>query len=74
MGDLMFNQIKLWIYGIGAAIFTTVAALMYRKGRKDVEQKHVQRRMDAMKDKQDVEREIKTQDDKHLVDLISNRD
>ena len=31
----MFTKIKLWIYGIGAAIFTMVAALLYRKGKKD---------------------------------------
>lgn len=32
----MISQIKLWVYGIGAAIFTFGAALLYRKGRQDV--------------------------------------
>lgn len=70
----MFGKIKLWLYGIGAAIFTTVAALLYRKGRKDVEVEHTRRRLEAMKEKQDVQREIETQDDEYLVDLISKRD
>jgi membrane protein implicated in regulation of membrane protease activity len=70
----MITKIKLWLYGIGAAIFTTVAALLYRKGRKDVEAEHTRRRLDAMKEKQNVQREIETQDDQRLIDLISNRD
>lgn len=70
----MFTKIKLYIYAIGAALFTFGAALLYRKGGKDVEQKHVRRRLESMKDKQDVKRKIETQDDDHLVDLISKRD
>ena len=32
----MFAQIKLYLYGIGAALLTLGAALLYRKGRQDV--------------------------------------
>lgn len=70
----MIAKVKLWIYGIGAALFTLGAALLYRKGRKDAEQKHTRRRLDAMKGKQDVQREVETSDDQHLIDLISKRD
>lgn len=31
----MLSSIRLWIYGIGAALFTLGAALLYRKGRED---------------------------------------
>jgi len=31
----MFSKIKLWFYGIGAAVLTTIAALIYQKGKKD---------------------------------------
>jgi len=70
----MIAKIKLWIYGIGAALFTMGAALLYRKGREDERQDHTRRRLDAMKEKQDVKMEIETQDDQRLVDLISKRD
>lgn len=72
--EVMFTKIKLYLYAIGAALFTFGAALLYRKGGRDVEQKHVRRRLEAMKEKQDVEREIETMDDQYLIDLISKRD
>lgn len=70
----MFTKIKLYLYGIGAALLTLGAALLYRKGRDDEKQKHTRRRLDAMKGKQDVEREVESADDKRLIDLISKRD
>lgn len=70
----MFTKIKLYLYGVVAALLTFGAALLYRKGKKDAENKQVRRRLDAVKEKQNVEREVEGADDQRLVDLISKRD
>jgi Na+/H+ antiporter NhaC len=70
----MFQSIRTWIYGAIAALLTFGAAFLYRKGRNDVRDEITENRLEAIKEKQDVEKEIETQDDDHLVDLISKRD
>lgn len=70
----MLTNIKMYLYGIGAALLTLGAALLYRKGVTDAKQKHTRRRLEAIKEKQDVEREIEGADDQRIIDLISKRD
>lgn len=70
----MFQSVRTWIYGAIAALLTFGAAFLYRKGRSDVKEEITENRLEAIKEKQDVERKVETQDDDHLVDLISRRD
>lgn len=71
---MMLSTVKAWIYGAVFAVLAFLSIVIYRKGRSDVIGTQTKDKLDAIRDRQDVQREIQTQDDDRLVDLISRRD
>ena len=65
---LMWGRIKLWLAGVATAVAGLVALYLRGKaaGQKEAENKHVRRRVEAMKTAKDVRDEIL--DDPYFVD------
>lgn len=70
----MLSTIRAWVYGAIFAVLAFFSIVIYRKGRSDVFDAQTQDKLDAIRERQNVERETQTQDDDRLVDLISRGD
>jgi hypothetical protein len=69
----MIAKIKLYLYGIFAAVLAFAGVYLYRKGKSDAAAKHVRRRVDAMKNAKEIRDEIQTSDDQRIVDILAGR-
>ena len=69
----MIANIRLYLYGIFAAVLAYIGARLYAKGKSDVQAANTARRIDAMKDAKEIRDEIQTSDDDRLVDILTGR-
>lgn len=69
----MFSQIKLKLYGAAFALVAWAAAWLYRKGRRDEVDRHVRRRVEAMKEARETRHEAQGSDDQRIVDILIGR-
>ena len=66
----MFGFFKLKLYGLIAALFAGLMAVIYAMGSKSAKGKHMKERLDAMKHKEEIEDEVDNRDDDELVSGI----
>lgn len=63
---MILGQIKLYLLGAAAFVGTVFGVYLKRSGRKEAENEHVRRRIDAMKTAKDVRNEVES--DPYFVD------
>lgn len=68
---MIFNQIKMYLLGVVAFVVTVFGIYFKGKsaGRKDAENKHTRRRVEAMKTAKDVRDEV--DNDPYFIDRAS---
>ena len=69
----MVSKIKLWLYGVAAAIAVKASLWLYWMGRRSEHNKQTRRRVDAMKNAKDIRHEVEGSDDQRLVDILTGR-
>jgi hypothetical protein len=69
----MIANIRLYVYGIFAAVLAYAGARLYAKGKSDVQAANTARRIDAMKDAKEIRDEVQNSDDQRLVDILTGR-
>ena len=64
----MIARFKLWLAGVAAFVVTVFGIYLKGKsaGRRDVENEHIRRRVDAMKKAKDIRDEVDS--DPHFID------
>lgn len=63
---MILGQIKLYLLGAAAFVGTVLGVYLKRSGRKEAENEHVRRRIDAMKTAKDVRDDVES--DPYFVD------
>lgn len=68
----MLIRLRMWAYAIGAAAAAVVGAWFFgrREGKDAVEARHARRRVEAMKEAQDVQDEVRQRDDDDVRDAL----